>query len=89
MLLKRKLYSIEISTFKPRKLFWGKGLPLWLSRQRIWLQYGRPGFDPWVVKICWRWEQLPTPVFLPGELHGHGSLVSYSPWGRKEPDMTE
>ena len=30
-----------------------------------------------------------TPVFLPGESHGQKSLVSYSPWGRKELDMTE
>ena len=28
---------------------------------------GRPGFNPWVGKIPWRREQLPTPVFLPGE----------------------
>ena len=28
------------------------------------------------------------PVFLPGEFHGQRSLVSYSPWGRKESDMT-
>ena len=36
------------------------------------------------------WEDLleedmqPTPVFLPGEPHGHRSLVGYSPLGRKE-----
>ena len=30
-----------------------------------------------------------TPVFLPGESHGRRSLVGYSPWGRKESDMTE
>ena len=29
-------------------------------------------------------EWQPTPVFLPGELHGQRSLVGYSPWGRKE-----
>ena len=23
----------------------------------------------------------PTPVFLPGESHGHRSLAGYSPWG--------
>ena len=27
------------------------------------LQYGRPGFEPWVGKIPWRRERLPTPVF--------------------------
>ena len=44
---------------------------------RICLQCGRPGFDPWVGKIPWRRERLPTPVFWPGEFHGlcivHGS----------------
>ena len=32
----------------------------------------------------WRRERLPTPVFLPGESHGQGSLASYSPWGHAE-----
>ena len=27
------------------------GLPLWHRQQRICLQCGRPGFDPWVGKI--------------------------------------
>ena len=29
------------------------------------------------------------PVFLPGESHGQRRLAGYSPWGRKELDMTE
>ena len=37
----------------------------------------------------WRRKWKPTPVFLPGESHGWRSLVGYSPWGRKESDMTE
>ena len=44
---------------------------------------GRLGFDPWVGKIPWRRERLPTPVFWPGEFHG-----LYSLWGCKELDMT-
>ena len=31
----------------------------------------------------------PTPIFLPGESHGQRSVAGYSPWGRKESDMTE
>ena len=27
-------------------------------------------FDPWVRKIPWRRDRLPTPVFWPGEFHG-------------------
>ena len=40
--------------------------------------------DPWLRKIPWRRERLPSPVFWPGEFHG-----MYSPWGCKESDMTE
>ena len=35
--------------------------------------------DPWARNIPWRREWQPTPVFLPGKLHGQGSLVGYSP----------
>ena len=59
------------------------GLPLWLSWWRIHLQCGSPGFNPWVEDRLRR-ERLPTQVFWPGEFHG-----LYSPWGRKESDMTE
>ena len=27
-------------------------------------------YVPWVGKIAWRREQLPTPIFWPGEFHG-------------------
>ena len=53
------------------------------------LQWGRPGFDPWVRKILWRRKWQPTPVLLPGKSQGRRSLVGYSPWGHKESDMTE
>ena len=36
-------------------------------------------FSPWVGKIPWRGEWLPTPVLLPGEFYGQRSLVGYSP----------
>ena len=49
----------------------------------------RSRLDPWVRKIPWRRAWPPTPVFLPGESHGQRSLAGYSPWGRKELDMTE
>ena len=46
-------------------------------------------FDPCVSKIPWRWEWQSTPVFLPGRSLGQRSLAGHSPWGCKEPDMTE
>ena len=52
-------------------------------------QCRRCRFDPWVRKIPWRREWLPTPVFLPGEFHGQRTLVSCSPWCHKESDTTE
>ena len=48
------------------------------------LQCMRPGFDPWVGKIPWRRERLPTPVFWLGEFHG-----LYSPCDCKELETTE
>ena len=53
------------------------------------MQCGRPGFDPWVGKIPWRRERLPTPVFLFGEFHGQRNLVGYSLWDCKELDTTK
>ena len=47
------------------------------------LQCGAPGFNRWVGKIPWSMEWLPTPVFLPGEFHGWGSLVGSNPWSLK------
>ena len=37
----------------------------------------------------WRRQWQPTPVFLPGESQGRGSLVGCRLWGRTEPDTTE
>ena len=44
--------------------------------ERICLQCRRPGFDPCVRKIPWRRDWQPTPVVLPGELHGQRSLLA-------------
>ena len=37
----------------------------------------------------WRRKRQPTPVFLPGESQGWGSLVGCHLWGRTESDTTE
>ena len=54
------------------------------SWERIHLQCGKPGFNPWVRKIHWGRERLPIPVLWLREFHG-----LYSPWGHKELDTTE
>ena len=49
--------------------------------------------ETWVQSLVWedprrrKWQ--PTPPLLPGKFHGWRSLVGYSPWDRKESDMTE
>ena len=55
--------------------------PWWLRWQNVCPQCQKPRFDPWVGKIPWRREWLPSPVFLPGEFHGQRSLGGYSPLG--------
>ena len=37
----------------------------------------------------WRRKGQPTPVFLPGESQGQGSLAGCRLWGRTESDTTE
>ena len=37
----------------------------------------------------WRRKWQPTPVFLPGESQGQGSLVGCRLWGRTGSDTTE
>ena len=39
--------------------------------------------------MLWRRKWQPTPVFLPGESQGWGSLVGCCLWGRTELDTTE
>ena len=44
---------------------------------------------PLFTFLHWRRKWQPTPVFLPGESQGQGSLVGCCLWGRTESDMTE
>ena len=54
----------------------------------------RVGYD-WVTSLSlftfmhWKRKGQPTPVFLPGESQGWGSLVGCHLWGRTESDTTE
>ena len=46
---------------------------------------GDPGSIPGLGRRKWQ----PTPVFLPGESQGRGSLVGCHLWGHTESDTTE
>ena len=39
--------------------------------------------------LHWRRQWQPTPVFLPGDSQGRGSLVGCRLWGSTESDTTE
>ena len=51
--------------------------------------------DYWATSLSlftfmhWRRKWQPTPVFLPGESQGRGSLVGCCLWGHTESEMTE
>ena len=66
--------------------FWALEVAQW---QRIRQKCRRLRLDSSVGKIPWSRKWQPTPVFLPRKFHGQRSLAGYSPWGRKESDMTE
>ena len=36
-----------------------------------------------ICLLLWRRKRQPTPVLLPGEFQGQGSLVGYGPWDRR------
>ena len=77
--------------------------PLSLSSRCWWT--GRPGVlqfiglqtvgHDWATSLSlfifthWRRKWQPTPLFLPGESQGWGSLVGCRLWGRTESDTTE
>ena len=66
--------------------------PRWHSGKKSACQcrrHRRCKFDPWIGKILQSRKWQPTPVFLPGKLHGWRSLAGYSSWGHKELDTTE
>ena len=63
-----------------------------------WAAFHGVAMSRWVVTerplslftfMQWRRKWQPTPVFLPGESQGRGSLVGCCLWGRTESDTTE
>ena len=86
-----KSISKELTKFNHEQQIYSE-LLMWLSHKEFTCQCRRCrrwGCDPWVRKNPWRRKWQPTPVSLPGKSHGQRSLVGYSPWSHKEPDLTE
>ena len=81
-----KVASSSVFEEKPEKKGFKGNFPLFKFQQ--------------VMKTCslnktphrvrsWRRKWQPTPVFLPGESQGRGSLVGSCLWGHTESDTTE
>ena len=60
----------------------------WQEYTELYKTEGRTQLSDFTFKH-WRRKWQPTPVFLPGESQGRGSLVGCSLWGRTELDTTE
>ena len=76
----------------PAILVWGHLLsspsgPLLLTVSQASEQRGTTGKRR--SSLLWRRKWQPAPVFLPGESHGQRRLAGYSPWSRKELDLTD
>ena len=71
-----------------RKSF-NEWLPQQLSGERISLQFRKHMFNPWVGNIPWSMKWQPTLVFLTRKSHEQRNLADYSPWVKRESDMTE
>ena len=82
-------FSAEFRDFPERVTFFFSGGASGNEPACQCMRLKRCRFDPWVGKIPWRREWLPTPIFLPGESHGQRILVGYSPWNLTKSDMIE
>ena len=80
--------STQVGLFTTKTCFGeGNGTPL----QHSCLENPMDGgvFIPFFTFMPWRRKWQPTPVFLPGESQGRGSLVGCWLWGHRELDTTE
>ena len=63
---------------------------LWWQRTRLPVQEtSETWLDPWVGKISWSRKCNPLQYSCLENLMGRFSPAGYSPWGRRESDMTE
>ena len=65
------------------------GLPGGSGGKESTCDVGDLGSIPGLERFPWTREELPTPIFFPGESQEQRSLVGYTPWGHTESDTTE
>ena len=83
----------KISTQVTTRCFW-ENSERWIGSSLQPMGSWRVGHD-WATSLSpftfmhWRRKWQPTPVFLPGESQGRGSLAGCCLWGPTESDMTD
>ena len=89
-------FSLHLSLIFYRKWNTVAEIPLWVSAHRVLWNSCISIFSLSLSLLCcmvcgmhWRRKWQPTPVFLPGESQGRGSLVGCHLWGRTELYTTE
>ena len=70
-------------------LFLGLSFPGGSNSKESTCNAGDLGLIPGLGRFPGEGNSKPLQEFCPGEIHGQRSLTGYSPWSRKELDMTE
>ena len=96
-----QLWRVLVRTYEEWTWIWvytGNGNPLQyscLENPMVRAAWSRRVGHDWTTSLSlftfmhWRRKWQPTPVFLPGESQGRGSLLGCRLWGRTESDTTE
>ena len=86
------MYGCENWTIKKAKSWRIDAFELWCWKRLLrvpWTARSNQSILKEISPDCSLEARQPTPVFLPRESQGWGSLVGCCPWGRTESDTTE
>ena len=83
------IFTIKIIKNLLSDILWGLILDALGSFAEIFVLLPVYGFINNFSRIRLQFKRQPTPVFLPGESQGRGSLVGCRLWGHTESDATE
>ena len=95
-----RLFNKDYSLYSEKAMAPHSSTPAWKipwteEPGRLWSMGSRRVRHNWATSLWlftfthWRRKWQPSPVFLPGESQGRGSLVGCCLWGRTESDTTE
>ena len=83
------LFNLHLTTSRIRKIPWTEEPGRLQSMGSLRVRHDSATSLSLFTFMHWRRKWQPTPVFLPGESQGWGSLVGCHLWGYTESDTTE